>query len=420
MITLRLPTSARQTYLVYMNTKNKIWFIFTTILLDAIGIGLLIPVMPDIIKRFTTDSSMVSQYFGYFIAAYACMQFIASPILGSLSDRYGRRLILLISLLGAGLDYLFMAFAPTLPLLFMGRIISGLTGASMTVASSYMADISTNETRSGNFGMIGAAWGLGFIAGPILGGLAHTISPEAPFLFAAGLNILNFVFGVFVLPESLPESLRRQISWKSLNPFKSIFKILKPSPVSILIYIYFLILLAGDVHPVNWTLYTETKFGWTAWQVGLSLSFLGVMTALSQGFLTRLIIPKLGENKSLYFAVFVNIFSFALCGFATQGWMMYPLIMMFSLSGVAMPALQSLITKEIPANEQGELQGSLVALGSLGAVIAPLMYTFIFVKFTESHGPTYFPGAAYVGAAVISVISLSLIRFFKHHKPVAG
>lgn len=402
-----------------MNTKNKIWFIFTTILLDAIGIGLLIPVMPDIIKRFTTDSSMVSQYFGYFIAAYASMQFIASPILGSLSDRYGRRLILLISLLGAGLDYIFMAFAPTLPLLFLGRIISGLTGASMTVASSYMADISTDENRSSNFGMIGAAWGLGFIAGPILGGLAHTISAEAPFLFAAGLNILNFIFGLFVLPESLPESMRRQISWKNLNPFRSIIKILKPSPITLLIYIYFLIMLAGNVHPVNWTLYTELKFNWTSWQVGLSLSFVGIMMALSQGFFTRFFIPKFGEHKSLYFGITVNVISFALFGLAPMGWMMYPIVMFFSLSGVTIPALQSIVTKQIPANEQGELQGSLVSLTSLSSIVAPLLFTFLFVKFTDNQAPVYFPGAAYVGASAISIISLILIRFFKHHKPVA-
>lgn len=398
-----------------MNTKNKIWFIFTTILLDAIGIGLLIPVMPDIIKRFTTDSSMVSQYFGYFIAAYASMQFIASPILGSLSDRYGRRLILLISLLGAGLDYIFMAFAPTLPLLFLGRIISGLTGASMTVASSYMADISTDENRSSNFGMIGAAWGLGFIAGPILGGLAHTVSAEAPFLFAAGLNILNFVFGLFVLPESLPENRRRQILWRNLNPFKSILKILKPSQIALLIYIYFLIMLAGNVHPVNWTLYTELKFNWTSWQVGLSLSFVGIMMALSQGFFTRFFIPKFGEHKSLYFGITVNVISFALFGLSPVGWMMYPIVMLFSLSGVTIPALQSIVTKQIPANEQGELQGSLVSLASLSSILAPLLFTFLFVKFTDNTAPFYFPGAAYVGASVISMISLVLIRFFKHH-----
>ncbi len=285
----------------------------------------------------------------------------------------------------------------------------------MTVASSYMADISTDENRSSNFGMIGAAWGLGFIAGPILGGLAHTISAEAPFLFAAGLNILNFVFGLFVLPESLPESMRRQISWKNLNPLRSIIKILKPSPITLLIYIYFLIMLAGNVHPVNWTLYTELKFNWTSWQVGLSLSFVGIMMALSQGFFTRFFIPKFGEHKSLYFGITINVISFALFGLSPAGWMMYPIVMLFSLSGVAIPALQSIVTKQIPANEQGELQGSLVSLASLSSILAPLLFTFLFVKFTDNAAPFYFPGAAYVGASAISVISLVLVRFFKHH-----
>ncbi|MCE9598845.1 MAG: MFS transporter, partial [Spirochaetia bacterium] len=209
------------------SNKANVWFIFTTILLDAIGIGLLIPVMPDILRRFTNDPVIVSEYYGYFIGAYAIMQFFASPVLGSLSDRFGRKSILLISLLGAGLDYIFMAFAPTLTLLFIGRIISGLTGASMTVASSYMADISDDKNRSANFGMIGAGWGVGFIAGPMLGGLLAGFGPTAPFLVAAMLNILNFLFGVFVLPESLSLANRRQIQIKNLNPFTSIVKILK-------------------------------------------------------------------------------------------------------------------------------------------------------------------------------------------------
>lgn len=288
----------------------------------------------------------------------------------------------------------------------------------MTVASSYMADISTDENRSSNFGLIGAAWGLGFIAGPILGGLAHTISAEAPFLFAAGLNILNFIFGLFVLPESLPESLRRKILWRNLNPFKSIIKILKPSPITILIYIYFLIMLAGNVHPVNWTLYTELKFKWTSWQVGLSLSFVGIMIALSQGFFTRFFIPKVGEYKSVYFGITVYAISFALFGLAPVGWMMYPIVMFFSLSGVTIPALQSIVTQQTPANEQGELQGSLVSLASLSSVLAPLLFTFLFVKFTDHTTPVYFPGAAYIGASAISMISLVLIHFFKHHRPI--
>ncbi len=388
------------------NRKAGVAFIFVTILLDAIGMGLLIPVLPDVLRRFVSEPALISEYFGYFIGAYALMQFVASPILGSLSDRYGRKSILLISLLGAGLDYIFMAFAPTLALLFVGRVISGLTGASMTVASSYMADISDDKNRSANFGMIGAAWGLGFIAGPLLGGLLSSLGPLAPFLVAAGLNILNFLFGVFVLPESLPQEMRRKVQLQNLNPFVSVYKILKPSAFVVLIWIYFLLFLAGQVHPVNWTLYTQTKFGWTSWEVGLSLSFVGVVLAISQGFFTRFIIPRLGEEKSLTFGLIVYTTAFAMFGLATQGWMMYPIVVFFGLSGVAIPALQSIVARHVPPNEQGELQGSLVSLGSLSSILAPALFTLLFVSFTKSKEQLYFPGAAYLAASLICLFAL--------------
>ncbi len=389
-------------------TKASVWFIFVTILLDAVGIGLLIPVMPDVIRRFTSDPETVSETFGYFIATYAAMQFLASPILGALSDRYGRKPILLVSLLGAGLDYIFMAFAPTLSLLFLGRVISGLTGASMTVASSYMADVSDDGNRASNFGLIGAAWGIGFITGPLLGGLLGTQGAAAPFLVAAGLNLLNFLFGLFVLPESLPKESRRNVALKRLNPFVSILKVLKPSPIIVLIWIYFLTCLAGNVHPVNWTLYTQTKFGWTPWQVGMSLSFVGVMIAVAQGGLTRVIVPKLGEQRSLALGAIIQILSFAAFAFAPEGWMMYAIVVVFSVSGIAMPALQGLVSQSVPANEQGELQGSLISLQSLSTILSPLLFTYLFVKFTAKDGGIYFPGAAYVGASVISVFILVL------------
>lgn len=386
--------------------KNKagVSFIFATILLDAIGLGVIIPVLPDVLRRFVTDPSAVSTYFGYFIGAYALMQFLASPILGALSDRFGRRPILLVSMLGAGLDYLFMAFAPTLPLLFLGRAISGLTGASMTVASSYMADISDDTNRSANFGMIGAGWGVGFIAGPLLGGLLGTLGPSAPFLLAAVLSILNFAFGMFVLPESLPVEKRRQVDLKKINPLKSVLKVLSPSPYMLLVWIYFMIFLAGQVHPVNWTLYTETKFGWSPWQVGLSLSFVGVVIAFSQMVLTRWIVPKIGEEKSLALGLTVYALCFLLFSLAFQGWMMYLIMILFSFTGVAIPALQAILGRHVDPSCQGELQGSLVSIASVSAILAPMIFTYLFVTFTKPGG-TYFPGAAYAMAALICVFA---------------
>lgn len=388
--------------------RAAVRFIFVTILLDAAGLGVLIPVLPDVLRRFSADPTFVSEWFGWFIGVYALMQFAASPVLGTLSDRFGRRPILLSSLLGAAVDYLFMAFAPTLPLLFVGRAVSGLTGASMTVASSYMADVSDDENRSANFGMIGAGWGLGFIIGPMVGGLLSSLGPTAPFLAAAALNLLNFVYGLLVLPESLPPERRRKATARQMNPLGSILRILAPSGFVVFIWIYFLVFLAGQIHPVNWTLYTQTKFGWTAWQVGLSLSFVGVMIAIAQGGLTRVIVPRLGERNALTFGLAVYTVSFALFALAPRGWMMYAIVMFFSLGGVTMPALQSILAKHVPGDRQGELQGSLVSLGALGSILAPLLFTRLFVHFTRPEAPVYFPGAAYLGASAISACALVL------------
>lgn len=389
------------------NSKASVGFIFITILIDAIGIGLIIPSLPDVMRRFNASPDFVNQTFGYFISVYALMQFIASPVLGALSDQYGRRPILLLSLLGCGLDYLLMAFAPSLWILFSGRILSGITGANHTVASSYMADISTDENRSSNFGMIGAAWGLGFITGPVIGGLLSNVNPSAPFLAAALFSLLNFIFGFFILPESLKPENRRIVSLTKINPFSSLFKILSPSPILLLVCIYTLINLAGQVHPSLWTLYTQNKFNWTSKEVGFSLAFAGVTIALSQGWLTRVLIPKLGENKSLYIGMICFILEFTAIAFATKGWMLYLILAVFSLSGIAMPALQSLLTKNTPADQQGELQGSLMSLMSFSSIIGPLLYTQLYALFMKD-----FSGISYFLAGIFSLVSLILFEIF--------
>ncbi|MCM0607187.1 MAG: TCR/Tet family MFS transporter [Xanthomonadaceae bacterium] len=381
-------------------------FIFFTIFIDMLGIGLMIPVFPDVIRRFSSDPKFVNEYFGYFISIYALMQFLASPVLGSLSDKFGRRPILLVSLLCAGLDYILMAFANTLPLLFIGRVISGLTGASQTVATSYMSDVSDDSNRSANFGMIGAAFGLGFILGPAIGGLLGHISPKAPFVAAAIMNLANFAFGFFVLPESLPVSKRRDITLSKLNPFKSVFKILTESKFMVLIWIHALIYLSGSVHPANWTLYTEFKFGWTSAQVGASLAFVGICVAFVQGYLTRKLIPRMGERNAVKFGLSMYLICLALYAFASQPWMMYAITSVFALSGLAGPSLQSLISKQVPMDFQGELQGSLTAITSLAAVISPILYSNLFNHYTT--GAVYFPGAAYAMASLISGVALTL------------
>lgn len=391
------------------NRKASLPFIFFTIFLDALGVGVLIPILPDVIRRFGSDSYFVNQYFGYFISVYAFVQFFASPMQGALADRFGRRPILLISLFGAAIDYALMAYAPNLWLLFLGRVVSGLTCASMTVASSYIADISDDSNRSANFGMIGAGWGLGFIAGPVLGGVFGSMGHEAPFLVSAGLNLLNFAFGLFVLPESLPPEKRRKVMMKDLNPFVSLAHVLRPSPIFPLIITYFLTMLAGQSHASIWTLYTQFKFSWSALEVGLSLSFLGVLIAFVQGVLTRVVVPKVGEFRVVIYGVILSAVSYMAYAFATRSWMMYAILVISSLAGMFGPALQSLISRGVPTNEQGELQGSLMSLASLTAILGPLLYTSLFADFTAPETSYIFPGISYFTAGLITLVSLGLL-----------
>lgn len=395
-----------------MNRKTaSIQFIFATILLDALGIGIIIPILPDVIRRFGTDPDFVNHYYGYFISVYALMQFMASPILGTLADRFGRRPVLLVSLCGAGLDYILMAFAPQLWILFVGRVISGLTGASMTVASSYMADLSDDSNRAANFGMIGAAWGIGFIVGPLVGGALGVYGHEAPFLAAAALSLANFVFGVFVLPESLPSEKRRHIEFSRMNPFASLMKVLKPGPTSLLIWSFFLLFLAGNVHPSVWTLYTQYKFGWSAFQVGLSLCCVGVVTALTQAGLTRILIPKIGEVRAAHVGIWFYALGFVAFAIANQGWMMYAILILSGLAGIAPPAMQSLIAAKVPSEEQGELQGSLMSLASVTSIVGPLLYTSAFALFTGPNAVTEFSGMPYLIAAIVSLAARAILAW---------
>jgi DHA1 family tetracycline resistance protein-like MFS transporter len=390
------------------SSKARLLFLFITATLDMIGVGLIIPSLPDVVRRFVTNEAMVTEYFGYFISVYALMQFVASPLLGALSDLYGRRPVLLTSLIMAGLDYLMMAFAPSLTLLFIGRVISGLSGASVTVCMAYVADISDDKNRSTNYGLIGAALGLGFIIGPALGGFLGQIRPEAPFLAAAALNILNFIFGLFVLPESFPKEKRRKPDLKKLNPLVSLKQVFKTPVILTFALVHFLFQLAGMTHPSIWTLYTEHRFGWTSGQVGLSLTLVGLLIAISQGWFTRIIIPKFGEQKTLLYCAFGNFISYILYAQATQGWMMYGVILFTSLFFVAQPALQSLATKNIPSNEQGEFQGALVSLTSLASILNPLIVTRLFAHFSDQEG-LYIPGAPYYLAAISSLVAWIII-----------
>jgi DHA1 family tetracycline resistance protein-like MFS transporter len=392
-------------------SQARMTFIFVTILLDAIGIGIVVPILPEVIRRFGTNEAFVSTFYGYFISVYSFMLFFASPFLGSLSDRFGRRPVLLIALCGTALDYILMAFAPNMIILFIGRIISGLTGASMTVASSYIADVSTDENRTSNFGMIGAAFGVGFVVGPALGGLVGSFGHQWPFILAATLSLINFIFGIFVLPESLPKSKRKKnFELTQMNPIKSVIKVLFNSPLIILIWAFFLVNLAGASHPSVWALYTQYKFHWGPLQIGLSLTVVGLAFGLGQGFTTRIVTPKIGELKSVIYGSLVLVVNFLLYALATKPWILYASTALLLFTSIVMPSLQSMITKGTHADEQGELQGSLVSITSLTSIIGPLLYTGLFAHFTRP-GHLIFSGAPYVMAALIVLICLILVLY---------
>jgi DHA1 family tetracycline resistance protein-like MFS transporter len=390
-------------------------FIFITLLIDVIGLAIIIPVFPKLIEGLIHgDISEASKISGLLLVAYAVMQFLCAPLVGNLSDKYGRRPVLLFSLLGFGIDYLFLAFAPTIGWLFLGRIIAGITGASFTTASAYIADVSSPEKRAQNFGMIGVAFGLGFILGPVIGGILGKIDVHYPFYAAAALALLNAAYGYFILPESLPKEHRRELDWKRCNPLGSLIQLKKyPSVISLSVCLFIIYFAAHAVQSV-WTFYTMQKFNWNEDIVGYSLGFIGLMIAIVQGGLIRIAIPKLGQERSIWIGLMLYAIGMVLFGLANQGWMMFAFMVPYALGGIAGPALQGIMTNQVPANEQGELQGSLTSLMSLSSIFGPWFMTYTFYYFTNANAPAYIPGAPYFVAAALMMLSAILaMRSFK-------
>ncbi len=381
-------------------------FIFITLLIDVTGFGIIIPVMPKLITHLIhSNLSDAARYGGWMVLAYATMQFLFAPVLGNLSDKYGRRPVLLFSLFGFGIDYLFLAFAPSIGWLFVGRIIAGITGASITTATAYIADISTPEKRAQNFGLVGAAFGLGFIIGPVIGGLLGSFGPRVPFIVAACLALLNWLYGYFILPESLSLENRRSFNWKRANPVGSLIHLKRYPAITGLVFSLILIYIAAHAVQSTWSYYNMQKFNWHEKEVGISLGVVGVMVALVQGVLIRKTIPRLGKEKSVYFGLTLYSLGMILFGFATQGWMMYVFTVVYCLGGIAGPALQGIISNHVPANEQGELQGGLTSLISLTSIIGPPVMTGLFAYFTDTHAPIQFPGAPFIAGALLLMIS---------------
>ena len=398
--------------------KAAMPFILITVMLDMIGIGLIIPVLPKLVTTMYGGSISDGSYmFGWFVAAYALMQFIFSPILGNLSDRYGCRPIILTSLLGAGLDYLLMALSPNLNWLFVGRVIAGISGANISAANAYIADVSAPEDRARNFGMIGACFGVGFIIGPALGGLLGAYGLRVPFIVAACLNLLNWLYGFFVLPESLSGEYRRPFDWKRANPFASLAQLGKYPVVLGLTATIALERLAHDTLPATWVLYTTYRFNWSEFDNGLSLALVGIVYAIVQGGLTGHIVAKLGERKAIIYGLMIGSMTFLAYGLSTRSWMLYAAIVFGSIGGIAGPAIQSVITKMVPGSEQGAVQGIIASIQSVVAILGPLMATNLFGYFTSSSAPLKLPGAAFLGASLL-VAAAALMAVRSARRPV--
>jgi DHA1 family tetracycline resistance protein-like MFS transporter len=393
-------------------------FIFITLLIDVIGIGIIIPVLPKLIVEVgggnISDAALIG---GLLIAAFSVMQFIFSPFLGNLSDHYGRRPILLISLFGFGLDYILMAYAPTLGWLFVGRIIAGIMGASFTTASAYIADVSPPEKRAQNFGLIGAAFGLGFIIGPFLGGWLGQFGTRVPFIGAAILTLLNWLFGFFVLPESLPVDKRRKFDIAKINPFNAFSSIAKFPVILGLVASLIVIYIASHATQSTWSFFTIERFQWEEKEVGYSLAVVGILVSIVQGLLIRIINPRLGAERSVYVGILLYALGFFLFSFATAGWMMFVFLIPYCLGGISGPALQGIMSSQVPDNQQGELQGALTSLISLTSIVGPLVMTAIFAYFTKEDSVFYFPGAAFFLGGVLTLLSGYLAhRTLKKHR----
>jgi DHA1 family tetracycline resistance protein-like MFS transporter len=389
-------------------------FIFITILVDVIGWGLIIPVMPDLIAELKQiPANETSKFGGWLVTVYALMQFVIAPLLGALSDQYGRRPVLLFSLFGFGIDYLFMAYSPTYEWLFVGRVISGITGASFTTASAYIADISDADNRAKNFGMIGAAFGMGFIIGPAIGGMLGGFGLRAPFYAAAVLCLVNWLYGYFILPESLDKQHRRQFDWKRANPLGSLLQLRKYPAIGGLVFSMVLVYIAAHAVQSNWNYFTKYQFNWSEKMIGYSLSVVGILVAFVQTWLIGKVHPVLGNERSIYIGLIFYAVGMFLFGVATQSWMMFAFLIPYCLGGIAGPALQATISSHVPPNAQGELQGILTGLMSLTSIIGPLLMTHLFYYFTQKSAPVHFPGAPFVlggilmlGSAVFAYRSL--------------
>ncbi|NEV78540.1 TCR/Tet family MFS transporter [Rhodopseudomonas sp. BR0C11] len=387
--------------------RAAVGFIFITILLDMLSIGMILPILPKLIESFSNDNTAdAARIYGLFGTAWALMQFVASPVLGGLSDRFGRRPVILLSNLGLGLDYILMALAPSLGWLFLGRVISGITSASISTAFAYIADVTPAEKRAAVFGKVGAAFGLGFIIGPAIGGLLGGVDPRLPFWVAAGLSLCNALYGLLVLPESLPPERRSPFRWKSANPVGAVRLLASNSRLAAMAVVEFCAEVAHVALPATFVLYTSYRYGWSETKIGLALAFVGVCTAIVQGGLVGPALKRLGERNAQIIGYGGGALGFLIYALAPTGALFWIGIPVMTLWGIAGPATSGMMTRLVAADQQGQLQGAMTSVKSIAELIGPFLFTLIFAYFIGANAPFALPGAPFLLAGVLLSVSV--------------
>ncbi|MFK7896828.1 MAG: TCR/Tet family MFS transporter [Myxococcota bacterium] len=394
------------------DTRFGVGFILIAILIDTLGFGMIAPVMPNLIDELTGEGlSQAARYGGALMFLFAVVQFFAAPILGGLSDRFGRRPVLLFSLAALGLDYVLMALAPSLFWIFVGRFISAIASATFAAANAWVTDVSAPEDRAQHFGYLSAAWGLGFMFGPVLGGVAGEWGPRFPFWAAACLSGVNFLYGFFVLPESLPPESRRAFEWRRANPIGTLLQIRNYPVVFGLLFVMIPFRIAHDANPAVWSYYTMHRFDWSSADVGWSLFAVGAAIMFVNIALVKPALNRLGERGAVWVGFLGMALGFAIFAFATSGWMMFLGILPFGLVGVAQPAIRGMMANRVPGDSQGELQGAISSVMSLTMIVSPIVMTELFYRFSAEGARLYFPGAPFLAASFLLLLALLLFAF---------
>jgi len=384
------------------STKHAFAFVWVTVLLDMVGLGLIMPILPALLRQLTgADAAHASIYGGWLFFAYAAMQFFCAPVIGGLSDAFGRRPVLLLAVLGLGVDYAFTALSPTIVWLFVGRVIAGIFGASFTTANAYIADVTPPEERGKAFGMLGAAFGVGFVLGPAIGGLLGGFGPRVPFFVAAGLSLANFLYGLVFLPETHPKEKRQPLRLSQIHPFGAIVSIPGGKHVRTLVLALFVLFLGTAVYPSVWAFWGTARFDWSPRMIGLSLAAYGVGNALTQALLVGFLTKRWGDRKTAMVGLALTVACFVLTGLASRSWMVFAVIIVSSPCGVAVPAMNAWMSKLAPDDAQGRLQGSIGAAESLSSIFGPILMTQVFGAFEHT-----LSGAPFFVAAVLSVAAL--------------